>query len=71
MVEKDEYPERIFDLFNPDPSNTQSYNSWRVKVFLMNEEGTWDDTGTGNTIIVSKVHLFVTFIISNLISPKC
>ena len=30
-------------------------NKWRVKLYYLNEDGQWDDKGTGNVQIIKKV----------------
>lgn len=41
---------------NHNASNNLLFNNkWRVKFYQLNEEGQWDDMGTGNVQIIKKV----------------
>ena len=40
---------------NVDFDISSSENSWRIKIFWQNAEGTWDEGGTGYCQIVRKV----------------
>ena len=41
---------------NKDNLVTVLNSKWRVKLYYLNEDGQWDDKGTGNVQIIKKVN---------------
>ena len=53
-----DYEYEISSTHNKDSSPTAETNTkWRVKLYHLNEEGQWDDKGTGNVEIKKQVKI--------------
>lgn len=55
-----DYEYEISSINNSDISSQNNHNNkWRVKLYYLNEEGQWDDKGTGHVHINKQVKLTI------------